>query len=103
MAHGKFFMDDKYDLNRDGTVTQEEIEKSKELREIELREEKAETQKNMAITAMISMLIFTVFLFLPFFSDSRIQALADVLGLFYIAQAGVVGAYMGFTTWMSRK
>jgi hypothetical protein len=26
-----------------------------------------------------------------------------LLGLFYIAQAGVVGAYMGATAWMSKK
>jgi len=32
-----------------------------------------------------------------------VSALADLLGLFYIAQAGVVGAYMGVSAWMSRK
>lgn len=94
---------EEYDLNKDGKLTDEEIAQQKELREIQLREEKAETQKGMAKTAMVSMLVFTVLLFLPVFSDSRIEALADVLGLFYVAQAGVVGAYMGFTTWMSRK
>jgi hypothetical protein len=35
--------------------------------------------------------------------DSRVKALADLLGLFYIGQASVVGAYMGFTAYMSRK
>lgn len=93
----------KYDLNQDGEVTQDEIDRQRELNELDLREQKAETQKGMAMTAMVSMLVFTVFLFLPIFSDSRIEALADVLGLFYVAQAGVVGAYMGFTSWMSRK
>jgi formate hydrogenlyase subunit 4 len=52
--------------------------------------------------AMISMIVFTVALFLPVVSESRVSALADLLGLFYIAQAGVVGAYMGVTAWMSR-
>jgi hypothetical protein len=50
----------------------------------------------MAWLAMISMVSFTVLLFSPVLSDSRVQALSDLLGLFYIAQAGVVGAYMGF-------
>jgi hypothetical protein len=57
----------------------------------------------MAWIAMFSMLAFTIFLFLPIIPDSRVKALADLLGLFYIGQASVVGAYMGFTAYMSRK
>ena len=52
---------------------------------------------------MCSMIAFTVFLFLPIVPDSRVKALADLLGLFYIGQASVVGAYMGFTAYMNRK
>ncbi len=47
--------------------------------------------------------VFTVFVFLPIFPDSRIKALADLFGLFYIGMAGVVGAYMGMTAYMSAK
>jgi len=47
--------------------------------------------------------VFSMILFSPMVSESRVAALADLLGLFYIAQAGVVGAYMGTTAWMSRK
>lgn len=89
------------DINRDGVVTKTEIHNAGEILEIELREEKADTQRRMAWAAMISMAIFTVILFSPMISDSRVQALADLLGLFYIAQAGIVGAYMGVTAWMS--
>ena len=49
------------------------------------------------------MIIFTIFLFTPFMSDSRVNALADLLGLFYIAQTGVVAAYMGATAYMAGK
>ncbi len=34
-----------YDLDQDGTVTDEEIARSKEMLELELREEKSEAQK----------------------------------------------------------
>ena len=93
----------RFDLNRNGDLSPEEIMQANELLELELREQKADTQRKMAWIAMISMLIFTLGLFLPIIPDTRVQALADLLGLFYIAQAGVVGAYMGFTTWMSRS
>lgn len=94
---------DKYDLTGSGDVTEQELTMAQRLLEIELREEKAEAQKRMAWVAIISMILFSAVLFSPMVSADRVQALAELLGLFYISQAGVVGAYMGFTTWMSRN
>ena len=92
-----------FDLDGDGTVSDEEIKRSQDMLEIELREEKSEAQKRMAWVAMASMIVFSGVLFTPMVTESRVSALADLLGLFYIAQAGVVGAYMGVSAWMSRK
>lgn len=91
------------DMNSDNTITNKELSIADRALELELREEKADTQRRMAWIAILSMIIFTSVLFSPMVSDSRVQALADLLGLFYIAQAGVVGAYMGVTAWMSKK
>ena len=93
----------KFDVDGDGVVTDEEMEQSTAMLELELREEKSAAQRRMAWIAMASMILFTIGLFAPIFTDSRINALADILGLFYIAQAGVVGAYMGVSAWMSKK
>ena len=90
-------------MNGDNSVSSKEVTIADKLLELELREEKADTQRRMAWMAMLSMVIFTVVLFSPIISDSRVEALADLLGLFYIAQAGVVGAYMGVTAWMNKK
>lgn len=94
---------DKFDLTGDGNVSNEELVMSKEMLEIELQEEKANTQKRMAWFSLFLMLIFTLLLFTPLVSETRVSALADLLGLFYIAQAGVVGAYMGVQAWMSKR
>lgn len=91
------------DLDNDGKIGRKDIENSNQLLEIELREEKADSQRRMAWVAILSMIVFTVLLFSPIISDARVSALADLLGLFYIAQAGVVGAYMGVTAWMSKS
>ncbi len=91
------------DLDNDGKIGRRDIENSNQLLELELREEKADSQRRMAWTAILSMIVFTMLLFSPIISDSRVEALADLLGLFYIAQAGVVGAYMGVTAWMSKS
>ena len=90
-----------FDVDGDGVITEAEVAMKERMLEIELREEKAESQKFMAWVAMGMMIIFTIFLFTPMLSDSRVNALADLLGLFYIAQTGVVAAYMGATAYMA--
>ena len=92
-----------FDIDGDGSITLEEIAMKERMLEVELREEKAESQKKMAWIAMGTMIIFTIFLFTPLMSDSRVSALADLLGLFYIAQTGIVAAYMGATAYMAGK
>ena len=87
------------DLDGDGIVSDQEI---KALEAIEVRE-KMDAQRHMAWTAMGSMIVFTLAVFLPIFPDARIKALSDLFGLFYIGQAGVVGAFMGMTAYMSAK
>ena len=94
---------EEYDVDGDGVVSDEELATVKAIHEQEVSEEKADAQKRMAWTSLISMLVFTGFVFLPIFPDSRITALADLFGLFYIGMAGVVGAYMGMTAYMSAK
>lgn len=92
-----------YDLDGDGIVTEEELQSSQGMLELELREEKAEAQRKMAWVALASMVIFTFILFTPYVSEKRVNALGDLLGLFYLAQASVVGFYFGATAYMSKK
>ena len=92
-----------FDIDGDGKVTEQEVAMKERMLEVELREEKAESQKKMAWIAMVMMIGFTVVLFTPFMSDTRVAALADLLGLFYIAQTGIVAAYMGATAYMAGK
>ena len=93
----------KYDIDGDGKVSDNDIEDMEKIQEIERDNKKQSAQRRMAWVAIWSMIVFTVVLFSPIVSDQRVQALADLLGLFYIAQAGVVGAFMGVSAWMSRK
>ena len=92
-----------FDVDGDGKVTLDEVAMKERMLEVELREEKAESQKKMAWIAMVMMIGFTIVLFTPLMSDTRVAALADLLGLFYIAQTGIVAAYMGATAYMAGK
>ena len=42
-------------------------------------------------------------LFMTFIPNDRIELLTDVSDLFYITGAGLVGAYMGVSAWMSKN
>ena len=93
----------KYDLNGDGEITDEELEHAKEIRETERDLRKSLAQLRMARYTLIGMGLFTAALFTPWIPLERIEALSDISNLFYISGAGIVGAYMGTTAWMSRK
>ena len=91
------------DIDGDGDVSAEDVSAAEKLAEIDRQDRRQQAQRRMAWVAIWSMIVFTLVLFSPMISDSRVSALADLLGLFYIAQAGVVGAFMGMTAWMNRK
>lgn len=94
---------EKYDLDGDGVVTDEELEHAKEIRETERDLRKSLAQLRMARYTLIAMGAFTAAMFTPWVSIERIEALSEISNLFYISGAGIVGGYMTTTAWMARK
>lgn len=92
----------RFDCNKNGNLSNEEFERANAILNLELQEEKAATQRKMAWLALLSMCVFTFFLFTPFVPVDRVAAMADLISFFYIAQAGVVGAFMGVQAWISK-
>ena len=91
------------DLDSDGTVTDEELEKADRILEMEITSEKSDSQRRMAWVCLLSVLVLTVLLVSPAVAETRVDALSDLVGLFYISMAGVIGAHMGVQAWMSRR
>ena len=95
----KLQIDSKYNdkaLNGDGVVSDDELDEWKQSEEVKRLNRKQMHQRNMAWTALVSMLLFTAIMFTPIVPDERIKLLTDISNLFYLAQAGIVGAFMGF-------
>ena len=90
-----------YDFDNDGVVTDQEIERAKEIREFEDQSRKHLGQLRIARWTLIGMGAFTAAMFLM--PIEKIEALSDISNLFYISGAGIVGAFMGTQAWMSRK
>ncbi|MEK9768076.1 MAG: hypothetical protein VW683_04050 [Betaproteobacteria bacterium] len=90
-----------YDLDGDGTITDEELAMATAMKEEESALRKSRTQRNMALWTLVSMGLFTLAMF--FIPKDRVTVLSDISNLFYLSGAGIVGAYMGMSAWMSRK
>lgn len=71
-------IDGKIDRDGDGVVSDQELQAASALD----TREKLDAQRRMAWVALLSMIGFTIAVFLPLFSDARIKALSDLFGLF---------------------
>ena len=92
-----------YDLDGDGTVSDEELARNQELVEIELREQKADSQRRMAWVSLSSMVVFALLPLLPFIPESRLSTLASLSDMLFLSQASIVGLYFGATAYMSKS
>jgi hypothetical protein len=90
-----------YDLDGDGVVTDSELENAKAIKETEQLLRKQLAQLRIARYTLVGMGVFTVACF--FIPIDRLEAMSDISNLFYISGAGIVGAYMGASAFMSRK
>lgn len=91
-----------FDLDGDGVVTDEEMKKAEEMIEAENKDKKEDQLRQMAWLAMGSMVAATAILFSPLVSIERLAALASVIQMFYLAQAGVVATFFGANAYVSK-
>jgi hypothetical protein len=83
------------DLNDDLTKVEQMIA-------LENQDKKEDQLRQMAWVAMLSMVVFTAALFIPFIGIDRLDAIGNILQMFYIAQAGVVATFFGTSAWLNR-
>lgn len=92
-----------YDLNQDGIIDDNDATVFEKIKKTDIELQRDNNQLKMAWVAMFSIILVTLLLFSPFVTDTRIQALDNVLDLFYVAQASVIGFYVGAKTYLSSK
>ena len=91
------------DCDKDGVTSEEEIVSAAKIQELQEKISKSEAQEKMAWLSLISILVFTVLLFMPFVSIDKVVAIGEFIGMFYISLAGILAAYMGTQAWTMRK
>ena len=92
-----------YDSDEDGIISENDIKKTQDILEIENQDKKEDQQRRMAWMAMVSMVFFTALLFLPWIDIERIQAIDNIMSMFYIAQAGVVATFYGSQAYINKN
>ena len=104
MAEKKLQVDsmyEKYDTDGDGIVSDDEFAHMSEIKKLEHDLRKQRAQRRMATASLVAMGLFTGAMF--FVDIERVKALSDISNLFYISGAGIVGAYMGASAFMTRN
>ena len=85
--------EDNIDINGDGKVTKAEEQ---------AYERRAVNRRRMAWVSLVSMIAtMTAILFLV--PETKLDRIKDILDLYWIAMGSIVGAYVGISTWMSKK
>lgn len=101
---------ERFDVDGDDVLSTSEVDQGlaqisleKAQLDLEMADEKSDSQRSMAWTCLIGIMGVTVLLISPAVAESRVAQLSDLVGLFYISMAGVIGAHMGVTGWMNKK
>lgn len=93
---------EKFDEDKDGSLSQDEAVNAQTVIDLENKDKKEDQLRRMAWIAMLSMLVCTVVIFLPFIPEARISVIEGIIQTFYIAQAGVVATFFGANAYMTR-
>ena len=101
-----------YDLDGDGIVSDEELEKADHLMhleheriQMENEDKKADAQRTMAWYALGGMLLYPVCVILAvvFNIEQAAKILGDMAGVYFIAVAGIVAAFFGADAIKNKK
>jgi hypothetical protein len=88
---------EKYDVDGDGVVTDEEMSQAAQLMRLENEDKKEDAQRNMAWFALFGMLLYPFAVVLASFIglDKASDILGDMAPTYFVSVAALVAAYYG--------
>lgn len=88
---------DKYDLDGDGVVSDEELKMAEEMRRFENEDQKADAQRKMAWFALLGMLLYPAGIFFTSLVglDKAADLIADIASVYFVSVAAIVAAFFG--------
>ena len=80
-----------------------DMQNQEQTTDVDLQRARWKNRRRMAWLSLITMIAVTFILLFAPIPEARIRVLSEPITWSYFALASVIGAYMGFTTWASRK
>ena len=91
-----------YDIDKDGTLSKEDLDIAERRLDLNLREEKAEFRNKLAIVSFVIATFITVLCFSPFIPLNRMDAVLPLIITYVAGAFSLVGAVIGLNTWMHK-
>ena len=95
----------KYDLDGDGIVTDEEFEMDQKLMRMENEDKKEDAQRHMAWFALFGMLLYPSLVVISNFAglDKAAGVLGDMAPTYFVSVAAIVAAFFGKEAYVKSK
>ena len=96
---------EKYDLDGDGIVTDEEFEMDQKLVRLENEDKKEDAQRHMAWFALFGMLLYPSLVVVSNFVglDKAAGVLGDMAPTYFVSVAAIVAAFFGSQAYSKKK
>lgn len=92
-----------YDIDGDGKLSQEEIDRLDAARASERKQVKSELQNRIVQIALGAAILVVLIAMTPLVPESRFVIVENPIMLFLAGMISIVGAYVGVSTWLDRK
>ena len=88
---------EKYDLDGDGIVSDEELAKAEEMRRFENEDLKEDAQRKMAWFALFGMLLYPAGIFITslFGLDKAAVIIGEIASVYFVSVAAIVASFYG--------
>ena len=96
---------EKYDLDGDGVVTDEEFEMDQKLVRLENEDKKEDAQRRMAWFALAGMLLYATLVVLSVLTglEKAASVLGDMAPTYFVSVAAIVAAFFGKEAYVKSK
>ena len=94
-----------YDTDKDGKISDRDIETSERLQRLEIEELKSDSQRKMCWFALWGMLLYPSLIVSSSFLelDKAASILGDIAGVYFVAVAGVIATFFGTQVWAKNR
>ena len=94
---------EKFDLDGDGGVSDQELSRSEHMIRLENSDKMQDQQRMLCWVSSISSIILIVLAMSPVIPDARVEMVTALLSTYVVANLGIVATFMGTTAFTRSK